>query len=375
MDTSKGTDRVDRPVSEDEERENRSQALGAWLSSEGPFVLRLETEFAARVGRDHAIAVRDGSTALDLAIASLGIGRDDEVILPTFTSVTTATAIARTGAILVFIDSDPLTWNLDVNRIEAKITPKTRAILVTHTYGWPVEMTPVLQLAEKYGLWTIEDAAELHGQTYRGQPCGSFGDIATFCFYRDRLVTPGEGGIIVTDNATLAERCRQLRDLSARSAAVLSGEETDRNPRMNNFQAALGFAHLERLEEFIARKRRIGELYMELLADVPGLQLPISSTDRAENLYSVYGLVLLDGVPLDAREMTRQLVERGIETRPFFYPVHEQPEFREKSGSPGETFPVAERLYRRGFKIPSGTTLKDEQIVKVATAIQQILSS
>lgn len=376
MYTIKGANRVDRPVSEGGEGENRNQAgEGGWLSSEGPFVQRLETEFAARVGREYALGVRDGATALALAIASTGIGRGDEVILPTFTSVAAATAIARTGALAVLIDSDPRAWNPDVSRIEARITPKTKAILVSHTYGFPVEMTPVLQLAEKYGLWAIEDAAAMHGQTYAGRPCGSFGHLATFSFYRDKLVTAGEGGIIVTDNATLADRCRELRDLSARSATVFSQGETDGNARMNNLQAALGFAYLERLEEFIARKRQIGQLYTELLADAPGLQLPLSESDRADNCYSVYGLVLLEGVPLDAREMMKRLAEQGIETRPFFRPLHEQPEFQETIVSWGESFPVAERLFRRGFKIPGGMGLKDEQIARVATVIKQILSS
>jgi perosamine synthetase len=175
-----------------------------WISSEGPFVKRFESQFAASVGRQYGIAVSNGSGALDIAIVALGIGRGDEVILPTFTIISCAAAIVRAGATPVVVDADSATWNMDVSQIEAQITPRTKAIMVVHIYGLPVEMDEISRLADKYGLFVIEDAAEMLGQTYKSLPCGSFGDLSTFSFYPNKHVTTGEGGILVTDDPHLA---------------------------------------------------------------------------------------------------------------------------------------------------------------------------
>jgi perosamine synthetase len=200
---------VNEPLLDGNEKKYLNQCIETgWISSEGPFVRQFEEQFAARVGRKHGIAVCNGSMALDAAVAALDIGPGDEVILPTFTIVSCAAAIVRAGAVPVVVDCDPHTWNMDVDLIEARITPQTKAIMVVHIYGLPVDMDPVLALAEKYGLRIIEDAAEMHGQTYKGRPCGSFGDISTFSFYPNKHVTTGEGGMIVTDDDDLAERCR-----------------------------------------------------------------------------------------------------------------------------------------------------------------------
>lgn len=259
-------------------------------------------------------------------------------------------------------------------QIEAKITPKTKAIMVVHIYGLPVDMAPVLTLAQKYGLQVIEDAAEMHGQTYKGQPCGSFGDISTFSFYPNKHITTGEGGMLVTDDDTLAERCRSLRNLCFQPQQRFLHEELGWNLRMSNLQAALGVAQLERLDEFVSRKRRMGQRYTELLADIPGIQLPLPRTDYAENIYWVYGLVLKDEVPFDAAKAMRLLAEHQIGTRPFFGPMHEQPVFRKMGLFHGESYRVAERIARRGFYIPSGMALTDEQIERVADIVKKILN-
>jgi perosamine synthetase len=345
-----------------------------WISSEGPFVTRFEEQFAARSGRRFGVAVSNGSVALEAAVAALQLAPGDEFILPTFTIISCAAAIVRAGAIPVVIDCDHRTWNMTVDAIEAAITPRTRAIMVVHLYGLPVDMDPVLTLADRHRLKIIEDAAEAHGQTYKGRPCGSFGDISTFSFYANKHLTTGEGGMLVTDDEKLAERCRSLRNLCFQSKKRFVHEELGWNFRMTSLQAALGLAQLERLDEFVLRKRRLGAQYSELLADLSGLQLPLRRTPYAKNTYWVYGLVLNDEVPFAAEEAMRQLAKLGVGTRPFFWPIHEQPVFRRMGLFKRGHHPVAERIARRGFYIPSGLALTDEQIVQVSQAVHKIFS-
>ena len=346
-----------------------------WISSEGPFVRRFEEEFAMRVGRKHGIAVCNGSVALDAAVTTLDIGMEDEVILPTFTIISCASAIVRAGATPVVLDCDPYTWNMDISQIEDKITPRTKAIMVVHIYGLPVDMDPVISLAEKYGLKIIEDAAEAHGQKYKGRPCGSFGDISTFSFYPNKLITTGEGGMIVTDDEYLADRCRSLRNLCFQPKRRFVHEELGWNFRFTNLQAAVGLAQLEKLDEHVKRKRTIGKLYSELLSEIPELQLPLQLTDYAENIYWVYGIVLKDQVPFDAEEAMHRLKEKGIGTRPFFWPMHEQPVFKKMGLYKNVSCPVAERIARRGFYIPSGLAVSNDQINIVSEKLRQILNS
>lgn len=345
-----------------------------WISAEGPFVTRFERDFAARVGRTHGVAVCNGSVAIDVAVAALGLGPGDEVILPAFTIISCAASIVRAGATPVVVDSDPITWNMDVDRIAERITPRTKAIMVVHIYGLPTDMDPVLRLAEQHGLRIIEDAAESHGQTYRGRPCGSFGDLSTFSFYSNKHVTTGEGGMVLATDDALADRCRSLRNLCFLPRQRFVHEELGWNLRMTNLQAALGVAQLERLDEFIERKRRMGRMYTELLSSLRGVQLPLPSTAYADNHYWVYGVVLDDDVPLDAIEAMRRLALDGIGTRPFFWPMHEQPVFRAAGLFNRERHPIAERLARRGFYLPSGLALTEEQITASAAALRRILS-
>jgi perosamine synthetase len=345
-----------------------------WISSEGPFVKQFEEQFAARVNRQHAIAVSNGSVALDAAVAALGLGPGDEVILPTFTIISCAAAIVRAGATPVVVDSDPITWNMDVSQIEGKITPRTKAIMVVHIYGLPVDMDPVLAIADKYGLFVIEDAAEMHGQTYKGRPCGSFGDISTFSFYPNKHITTGEGGMVVTDNPALAEKCRSLRNLCFQPQKRFVHEELGWNFRMTNLQAALGVAQLERLDEFVTRKRRMGQRYTDLLSGISDLQLPMASTDYAENIYWVYGLVLPEEVPFDAEKAMHLLKQQQVGTRPFFWCMHEQPVFQKMRLFQSESCPVAENLARRGFYIPSGMALTDEQINQAVNALKEVMA-
>jgi len=344
-----------------------------WISSEGPFIKKFEEQFAQRVGRKHAVAVSNGSMALDAAVVALGIGAGDEVILPTFTIISCAAAVVRAGAIPVVVDCDPATWNTDADRIEQRITSRTKAIMVVHIYGLPTEMAPVLELAHKHGLSIIEDAAEMHGQTCDVRPCGSFGKISTYSLYPNKHVTTGEGGMLVMDDETLAEKCRSLRNLCFKPEKRFVHDELGWNLRMTNLQAALGVAQLERLEEFVNIKRRMGARYTELLRATKGIQLPLPRTDWAENIYWVYGIVLDDDVPFDAVEAMARLAKAGIGARPFFWPMHEQPVFTKTGMFAGERYPNAERIARRGFYLPSGLALSDDQIERSAAAVRDLL--
>ncbi len=367
---------VNTPLLDGNEKKNLIECIETgWISSEGPFIEQLEDGLASRIGRKHGIAVANGSVALDAAVAALDIKERDEIILPTFTIISCAAAIVRAGAIPVVVDSDPQTWNIDVSRIEAKITARTKAIMVVHIYGLPCDMDPILALASKCKLKIIEDAAEMHGQTYRGRPCGSFGDLSTFSFYPNKHITTGEGGMILTDDDQLAERCRSLRNLCFQAKKRFVHEELGWNFRMSNLQAALGVAQLERLDDFVRRKHRMGYLYTELLTGIKGIELPLDKLDYAQNIYWVYGVVLKDEVPFDAEEAMRRLNERGIGTRPFFWPMHEQPVFRKKGWFKDTSCPVADRLARRGFYLPSGLALTENQMREVAQAVKDLMST
>lgn len=344
-----------------------------WISSEGPFVKEFEQKMSETVGRKYGIAVSNGTAALEIAAQALGITEGDEVIMPTFTIISCAMAITKLGAIPVLVDSDLYTWNMNVDEIEAKITEKTKAIMIVHLYGLPVEVDKVLELAKKYNLKVIEDAAEMHGQTYTGRPCGSFGDISTFSFYPNKHITTGEGGMVVTDDEELSDRCRSLRNLCFRKDIRYVHDKISDNYRFTNLQAAVGLAQLERLDEFVERKREMGRYYTERLRDIKGLILPIEKTDYADNIYWVYGLVLDKNIRTDNREVQKLLATEGIGTRTFFWCMHEQPVYREAGLFEGEMYPNAEYLARKGFYIPSGLALKKEQMDKVVDVIFNIM--
>lgn len=343
-----------------------------WISSEGPFVKQFEDAFASYIGREHGIAVANGSAALDIAVAALELGPGDEVIMPTFTIISPALSVVRSGATPVLVDADPITWNMDVAQIEEKITPKTKAIIVVHIYGLPVDMDPILEICEKHNLNLIEDAAEMHGQTYKGKKCGNFGDISTFSFYPNKHITTGEGGMCLTDNEQLAERCRKLRNLAFEpNEPRFVHYEMGWNYRMTNMQAAVGLAQLEKIEEHIEKKRRIGEIYNNIFQDLQGFQLAVEETNYAKNIYWIYGLVAEKRAHKD--ELIKYLQSKKIGTRPFFWCMHEQPVFISKRMFLRESYPVGEKLARNGFYLPTGLGQDETQFLKVAKMVKSFL--
>lgn len=342
-----------------------------WISSEGSFVTRLEEGMADYVGRKYGIAVCNGSVALDLAVEALELQKGDEVIMPSFTIISCATALVRKGVVPVLVDSCPDTWNMDTGQLENKITDKTRAIMVVHIYGLPVDMELVIKIAEKYNLIIIEDGAEAHGLEYHGRKCGSFGTVSVMSFYPNKHITTGEGGMVLTDDAEIAKRCRSFRNLCHKEGQRFVHEELGYNFRMSNIQAAVGVAQLEKLEEHLIIKRRIGKKYQETLQGCRHLQFPTAQTAYAENIYWVFGLVIEENIAVSAAEAMKFLADRGIGCRPFFYPMHRQPVFMKLGMFVGEHYPVAERLAEKGFYIPSGLALTEEQTDYVIQAVKE----
>lgn len=367
---------VNTPRLGGKEREYLQECIDTgWISSEGPFVKRFESAFAEQVNRKYGIAVTNGTAALEAAVAALNIGPGDEVILPTFTIISCASAVVRSGATPVLVDSDPLTWNMDINQVKDRITSKTKAIMAVHIYSLPVDMDPLIELCEKHGIFLIEDAAEMHGQTYRDQPCGSFGHLSTFSFYPNKHITTGEGGMVVTNDEALAERCRSLRNLCFQPTKRFVHEELGWNWRMTNLQAALGLAQLEQLDDFVTRKRNIGANYRKLLASLsPYFEFPPEDQEYAKNIYWVFGLLVKTESPRSLAEITKFLGEHKIGTRPFFWPMHEQPALQKMGLFANECHPVAEKLARQGFYLPSGLGLEVADMTVVADRLKELFN-
>lgn len=354
---------VNTPIFNGNEKKYLNECIDSgWVSSEGPFVSKFEKKFSAYIGRKHGIAVSNGSAALDIAVKSLGIGKGDEVILPTFTIISPAQSIINTGAKPVLVDSDPITWNMNTDLIEEKITKNTKAILVVHIYGLPVDMNPVIDLCKKYDLKLIEDAAEVHGQEYFNKKCGSFGDISIFSFYPNKHITAGEGGIIVTNSGYLSEKCKKLRNLAFEpNGPRFIHHEIGWNYRITNLQAAVGLAQLENIENHILRKREIGNKYFSALnTNNKDFTLQLNRTQYAENIYWVFGMVYHDQDKMN--DKLTLLKKNNIGTRPFFWCMHEQPVFKKMNLFINEKYPVAEKLARNGFYIPSGLGLSNNEI-------------
>ena len=343
-----------------------------WISSEGPFVKRFEDGFSAYLGLKYGVAVCNGTAALETALAAAGVQEGDEVVMPTFTIISCAIGAIRVGAKPVLVDSEPETWNMDVTQIESRITDKTKAIMPVHIYGHPVDMDPVMELAAKYRLKVIEDAAEVHGAEYKGRKAGSIGHAGCFSFYANKIITSGEGGMVVTDDESIAERARSYRNLCFRPEKRFYHTELGYNFRMTNLQAAVGLAQLEQIDRLMALRRDHARKYTERLKPIPGIKTPVEK-EWARNVYWMYAIELSEDLGIDAERMARQLAEKGIATRPFFLGLHEQPALHRMGLFAGERYPVAERLARQGLYLPSGHTLTDEQISYVCDVIEAVI--
>lgn len=336
-----------------------------WVSSKGPFVGAFERVFADYCGVKHGVATSSGTTALHLALACLDIGPGDEVIVPTLSFIATANPVTYCGAKPVFVDSLPDTWNLDPAGVEKAVTRRTRAIIVVHLFGHPAHMDEIQAIADKYGLHVIEDACEAHGSEYRGARVGSMGTIGCFSFYGNKIVTTGEGGMLVTDNVSLANKARLLKDHAMSTTRKYWHGRIGFNYRMTNLQAALGVAQMERIEQVIDRKRRNARLYNAMLEEIPGITLPKES-QWARHVYWLYTVLIEDGYKGSRKQIVEKLANRGIETRPVFYPINRMPPYRNGSS---RKFPVAEKVSRTGLSLPSSPLLKQQTIREICAVL------
>ena len=374
---------VNEPLIGEKEIEYVNECLRTgWVSSAGRFIEEFEQKWAEYCGMQYGIAMSNGTAALQAAVACIGLNPGDEVIIPTFTIISCALGVVYNGGKPVLIDSDPCTWTMDVNRIKEKITPRTRAIMPVHIYGHPVDMDPVMTLAQRHGLIVIEDAAEAHGAEYLSgrngktptwKPCGGLGHISTFSFYANKLITTGEGGMVLTSDEAYAERARSLRNLCFRPERRFYHTQLGYNFRLTNMQAAVGLAQLERMDQIITKKRWLGRAYTDRLRDFAGLRLPVEQP-WARSVYWMYGLVLDEATGMNGDQFAERLKEYGVETRPFFLGLHEQPVFLERGLFAGERYPVAERLARQGLYLPSGLALTETQLDDVCEAVRKALS-
>lgn len=374
---------VNEPLLTDEDLGCLNEAFrSGWISSAGPQVDAFEHDWARYCGVAHGIAVSNGSTALQVALEAIGLAPGDEVIMPSFTIISCAAAIVRAGGAPVVVDCDPLTFNVDAETVATRITPRTRAIMIVHMYGHPVDMDGIMALASRHGLMVIEDAAQAHGARYlssrdtaeaRWRTCGSIGHIATFSFFANKLITTGEGGMVITDDARLAERCRSLRNLCFRSDRRFLHTELGHNFRLTNMQAAVGLKQIARMDGIVARKRAAAEHYRARLGHLANLQLPIEQP-WARSVFWVFGIVLDEHLPFDAVGMAERLRARGVDTRPFFLGMHEQPVFHDMGLFRDEHHPVTERIAQRGLYLPSGLALTPDQIDRVCDAVCAVLA-
>jgi len=337
-----------------------------WISSLGTYVTRFEQQFAAFCGVKHGVSVSNGTVALHLALHALGIGAGDEVIVPSLTFVASANAVCYTGATPIFVDVDPCTWCIDPADVARHISPRTKAIMPVHLYGHPAPMAELNALAARHNLLVVEDAAEAHGATIDGKTVGGWGRIGSFSFYANKIITTGEGGMLTTDDDALAARCRMLRDHAMPPQKRYWHDEIGFNYRMTNLQAAVGVAQMERIHEFIRRKRAIATHYAQQLAGIPGLTLP-AERPGFTNVYWMYSILVESPYARTRDELIPALRARGIDSRPFFHPLDTLPPFLAATPRP-----VAFHLGRCGLNLPSAPSLTDAQVETVCQAIREL---
>ena len=343
-----------------------------WISSKGKFIEKFEDKFARACGVKYGVSTMNGTTALHLALSALDIKKGDEVIMPTFTMIATAYAVLYLGAKPVFVDSEERTWNMDVSKVEKAITRRTKAILPVHIYGHPVDMDPLLKLAKKYKLYVVEDAAEAHGAEYKGKKCGSLGDIGCFSFYGNKIITTGEGGMVVTNNKKLAKRAQLLKDLAHSPGKRFLHTDLAFNYRMTNMQAAVGLAQTEKLSQFIRKKQWIAETYKKNLEGVRGLSLPVEEK-WAKNVYWMYSVLVESSFGITRDKLMEELLKEGVGTRAFFVPMHRQPIIKDYCKiNKNKKYPVADYISKRGLYLPTGLALKESDILTVCRKLKKV---
>ncbi len=346
-----------------------------WISSSGKYISKFENSFAEYCGVKHGIAVCNGTVALHLALTAIGIGKGDEVIVSNFTMIASAFSICYTGAMPVFVDAEPVTWNINVNKIEEKITSRTKAIMVVHIYGHPSDMDSIMGIAKKYDLKVIEDAAEVHGAEYKGKKCGNLGDIAAFSFFANKIATTGEGGMVLTNDDKLGEKSRYFKNLCfpLKGPRNYTHNDIGFNYRMSNLHAAVGLAQVEKLDFYVEKRRKINSLYKEHLKDVPGITLQ-PELNYAKNVYWMNGAIINEkGFGMSRDELMLKLKEHGVDSRLFFTGMHRQPALINYGCNSKGDYPVSDFLEKNGFYLPSGSNLTENEIEYICNSIKKII--
>ncbi len=370
---------VYEPVFRDREKELLAECIDSgWISSEGPFVSEFEEQFSHYIGVRHGVAVSSGTAALEAALYGISVQKGDEIIMPSFTIISCALAVLRLGARPVLVDIDPTTWNMETTQLESKITSRTRAIMPVHVYGLPVDMDPVFECASEHDLKIIEDAAEAHGAEYysrakgdRWLKCGSMSDVGCFSFYANKVVTTGEGGMVMTNDASIAARAASYRNLCFHAEKRFYHTDLCANFRMTNLQAAVGIAQLERIDEVIALRRSFARRYEAQLKHTHGIRFQ-AEVPYGRSVYWMYAIQLDEALGLDAQMMMERLKDKGIGTRPFFLGLHAQPALRALGLFVDERFPHTDQAYKQGLYLPSGLRLTTSQIDVVCEAVREI---
>ena len=359
---------VAKPNIGKEELANVIRAVKSGWISKGEYINKFEVDFAKYIGTRYAVSATSGTTALHLVLVALGIKKGDEVIVPDLTFVATANAVSYTGAKPVFVDVDENNWCIDPLKIEKAVTRKTKAIIPVHLYGHSADMDPIMKIAKKHNLYVIEDAAEAHGGEYRGRKVGSIGDAAIFSFFGNKIITTGEGGMVITNNKNIAERTMFLRDHARDDKKKYWHKEIGYNYPMTNIQAAIGFAQLKKINKFIAAKRRIFRWYSRHLKNLKGVKLN-PEEKWAKNVFWMASLVLGEGARISRDNLIKRLAKRGIDSRPFFYPLSQLPMY---GGKPRN--PIALQISKSGINLPSGTDLKEKEVKYICDTLKTILS-
>lgn len=354
---------VYKPLIGEKEKQYVNDCLDStWISSKGAYIQKFETKFADYLNCKYATSVTNGTVALHLAMLALGIGMNDEVIVPTFTYIASVNSIHYVGAKPVFVDSLKDTWQMDPKDVEKKITDKTRAIMAVHLYGHPCDMDELTKIANKYKLFLIEDCAEAVGSEYKSKKCGTFGDISCFSFFGNKTITTGEGGMLVTNDKTLYDRAVHIKGQGLARYREYWHDTVGYNFRMTNICAAIGCAQLENIEEHISAKKYIFELYKRGLCD-----LPISLNDAVGDVRHTYWMCTILVDDMEDRDLLREYLQKqDIETRPAFYPIHTMPMYSEKY----QRHPIAENLAWRGINLPSYPGLSEAEITYICNCIK-----
>lgn len=341
-----------------------------WISSAGSYVTAFEKAFAAYCGVRYGIAVCNGTLALHLALRALGVGPGDEVIIPDFTMIASALAVCYCGAKPVFVDADASTWNMSVSAVEQHITPATRGIMAVHIFGNPCDMTALQQIADRHGLWLMEDAAEAHGATWHGKKAGALSRIAAFSFFANKNITTGEGGMVVTNDDKLAASCRYFKNMCFPLDAPRTYLHADigYNYRMSNLHAAIGLAQTEKADDYKALRQAHGRQYRERLRTIPGILLQEGSAD-SESVNWMNGLAIMPDYGRSRDELIAHLHDNGIDTRLFFNGMHRQPALKAFGCRCEGDYPVSDMLADNGFYLPSGSTLQESDIDRVCDVI------